>query len=135
MRILKFRAWDGMNGEMIYCDFNSRVKFILSDLYKAGKVMQFTGIKDRNGKDIYEGDVLLWKPREIDSVSGVFPSEKSKVIFKNGCFCLKVKGHEPESFDYNSDDIKNNVMVFDEVIGNIYQNPDWIRKGIAEATP
>jgi len=70
-------------------------------------VEQFTGIKDKNNKEIYEGDIV-----EIELVD----KEKWVVIFENGCFQLK-KG------DYGRASLSHYVnSKCCEIVGNIFQN-------------
>lgn len=65
MREIKFRAWDRSINEMIF-DFGSLERSKTPELNSDGllihycwhTLMQFTGLQDKNGKDIYEGDVL-----------------------------------------------------------------------------
>jgi len=75
-------------------------------------IMQYTDLKDKNGKEIYEGDILLVKERMHNSV----------VEYHKGCF---------RGCDYSS---KTRVLleVFNEdseVIGNIYESPELLTKG------
>jgi hypothetical protein len=70
MREIKFRAWDTLDKEMIYPDeselivlskngnyltYNTRFD---SDCWFGIELMQYTGLKDKNGKEIYEGDIV-----------------------------------------------------------------------------
>ena len=106
MRDIKFRAW--VNKEMHHFD--------LPSLYWRGEdtgeysfpgllpVMQYTGLKDKNKKEIYEGDIL----KDADFTFSV--------EFIGGCFCKVLDG---EGYVIIDTDI--------EIIGNIYENPELLK--------
>lgn len=69
------------------------------------KLLQFTGLLDKNGKEIYEGDLMSY-----------MNTEPKEVVFHKGCFCHKISDGLYHIFgDKNW-----------EIIGNIYENPDLI---------
>jgi hypothetical protein len=130
MRGIKFRAWDKDNKEMIYQSENTtkpngimEAQFTFDEMgawiftrnygeqvcneVKNFELMQYTGLKDKNGKEIYEGD--------IDG-----SDEPMYVVFENGSFGLKYKDM-PNYFDTCID--WNRV----EIIGNIYENPELLK--------
>lgn len=104
-RVIKFRAW-GTRVQRMYFNIEAKSNFVdyLDD--SSFRVMQFTGLHDKNGKEIYEGDILQYDflPEGSD--------QRSEVIFKNGKFCIEDG---------------NNYMPSGEVIGNIYQNPELLK--------
>lgn len=108
-RQIKFRAWSTFDtGHMHYWNdgFNYRWFDRYGDKYVI--LMQFTGLQDRNGVDIYEGDIVSGykvNQRVIEWQDWTHDIEVSMVGF---CFpWLK----------------SDNVI---EVIGNIYENPDLL---------
>lgn len=110
MREIKFRAWDNHSHKMIY---------IQDELpkYRGFEIMQFTGLKDKNGKEIFEGDIVefctKWEfPQRFKGQVIYFPESMQYGFSENG-----------ESY-YDFTDIENPEIL--EVIGNIYENPELL---------
>lgn len=106
-REIKFRAWDGE--KIIYNIPNSAVS-VGSYLEMMGttlKLMQYTGLKDKNDKEIYEGDII------------VYPDGINTIGYEDGSFVryFKESGHTP---------INQKDMLEIEIIGNIYENPELL---------
>ena len=131
MKQLKFRAWDKTHKKMVSVDHLSFTpgggscwSCYVSD--EGGTypdnfiVMQNTGNKDVNGKEIYEGDILKIN-RDDDSIE----TGQTIVRFVEGAFIV-----EDDFGDYDITSIGwaiqqwNNTGDTCEVIGNIYENPD-----------
>lgn len=84
-------------------------------------LMQYTGLKDKNGKEIYEGDVIKcnphWSNGDIYEV-GVITWEKQRAGFMVNVGRLTVQGFKS---------LKMGGASHKEVIGNIYENPELIK--------
>jgi uncharacterized phage protein (TIGR01671 family) len=120
-REIKFRAWEkpdeivSFNGAMHYNIVGNDYfgKWLSSDEYV---IMQFTGLKDRLGKEIYEGDILQTKGLTDDFMAEKI-TRKLEVKFSDGAFYT----HKEFSVNENYLPI---VANWGEVVGNIWENPE-----------
>jgi len=113
-RELKFRAWDKYRHVMLYKSFWDRNWYSEDDKCVCGlmpndrnsfELMQYTGLKDTNGVEIYKDDILQ------DGDNRLY-----RVEFITGCFCLKDKWGSTKPLYEANDACKR--------IGNIHENPE-----------
>ncbi len=109
MREIRFRAWQPKLQRMWH---NELLSLPLGDLNRDDLIfMQYTGLKDKNGKEIYEGDIL-----RLDSWT-----EPQEVTWNECGFCLTYKGLNASIHYIHHAGIKQAT-----IIGNIYENPDLL---------
>jgi uncharacterized phage protein (TIGR01671 family) len=142
MRKIKFRAWDKNRDEMLnvlmgVCpDDAVPVNMISVDsLFEWNEIyvpLQYTGLKDKNGKEIYEGDILNCRiePSGSKGVVGIvkyFENFWGFVVATPKDKCL---ARMRESFPPTVAEIKELLRggIDGEVIGNIYENPELIKE-------
>lgn len=124
MREIKFRAWYGENIGMLTPQFNGDINEIF--VQKNGIYMQFTGLKDKNYRDIYEGDIVRNHRRYSNELLEVFWQEEVADYSSDGVYWTK----EVPGFRFKRIN-KGMMTVFVanvdlEVIGNIYENSELL---------
>ncbi len=122
MREIKFRAWIKEKKaifEVILIDYvTKKVTYLLERVghllsirdakFNDVELMQYTGLKDKNNKEIYEGDIIFLHGSKYKVI---FKTEGARFVLRNNEFELEI------TFINN-----NNERM--EIIGNIYENPE-----------
>ena len=111
MKEIKFRYWDGKS---IYVDETLAPGVEIFVEPEVLSIMQYTGLKDKNGEEIYEGDI-------IKAPAGTF-----KVVWRGCGFWIDNLYKEYDGGYLGGDDGRHM-----EVIGNIHQNPELLAVKLA----
>ena len=135
-RIYRFRAWDKKNKRFISPFFvritgfgkiwilSENLDYVLDDENNV-EITQFTGLCDKNGKEIYEGDIIKIRTKKIEEIVWIKCHDltDTKAYFDleaNQCWD---NGNSYEDYD---DRWERNENI--AVIGNIYENPELLNE-------
>ena len=110
-RTIKFRAWDKTLNK-IHSWSTIENHFTLEELLDTNffEAMQYTGLKDKNGVEIYEGDILSYFGFEYE------------VTFEESAFGWSEDGQFYAFAEMAIDEIEKT-----KIIGNIYENPELVK--------
>jgi len=120
MKNLKIRIWVKPEKKFYFMNieellFETFSKWEMKEL----DIQMFTGLLDSHGKEIYEGDLIRIKiPINYDNP--LITHEYFSVVFDDGMFCLKMSEGNFQLCEYLNQEA--------EVVGNIYENPELLKK-------
>jgi uncharacterized phage protein (TIGR01671 family) len=110
----KFRAWHKDAKEMFHSS-PARIFAWKDEENQPMEIMQYTGLKDKNGKEIYEGDILKGYGKEITRYVVAFTNGSFDLYHNFGRWGLLHRMYELDMRDMPP-----------EIIGNIHENPDLL---------
>ncbi|MBR0573703.1 MULTISPECIES: YopX family protein [Pasteurellaceae] len=118
MREFKFRAWNTENEEM-HMNYKAGQLFLWQDQGCPVVIMQYTGLKDINNKEIYEGDIIINDSNNYD---------KGDLICHDN---FSIDLTPPVTVKYESEMFKAGRMSlcsfrYPLVVGNIYENSELL---------
>ena len=117
MRIIKFRAWDGKrmylpcissDGKSLDIEFGE-----INGEFDNHPIMQYTGLNDKNGKEVYESDLVSTKYQKL-----------AKIVWEDDSACFATETVDKDVIGermYCLSDIE-------KVIGNVFENPELVNK-------
>jgi len=163
MREIKFRAWD--KRDKIWCDWEHNIMLGLDgEVFRNGiedkapevELMQFTGLQDKNGKDIYEGDIIEKLSWNVSQIGENKVGDKIETCKKGLVEIFEIRPHTSENWIKTHDlalywskdfeevvydnevgfrPLQDNDLEFGRgiynnkcrVVGNIYSNPELLK--------
>ena len=128
MREIKFREWETERKTMVIGereDYDDSVGFRFAHEEGGERIlMQSTGMKDKNGNEIFDADIIKFSERSING----FVSTHTCRVFQSENGAWRVEGHPDFDTSYRTRRELYLIRKICEVIGNIYENPELLKE-------
>lgn len=141
MRDIRFRAWDKKKNDWfdeydgeLYIELNGNINFgwngeVMDDYTDRVILLQYTGLKDSNGVEIYEGDILKCTSRIYTNLgatgTGEYEENIKQVIWKDDSWGTRIISSNLTSKGAEKSGLVISAK-YAEIIGNIYENPELL---------
>lgn len=141
MRHIKFRAWDKNTHSMLSWfyitnklnEIEARDLFVGKGYYNRKDLilMQYTGLQDKNGKEVYEGDILdqgkhWWRTKSGKPYKGCKKIDDD-FVEAHGKHCYTIVERTPPEMGFGFTGFGYAFVDSSKIIGNIYQNPELLK--------
>jgi len=116
-REIKVRAWHELNKEMVYPKVAKLSSGDILNRFSPEWIMEYTNLTDKNGKEIYEGDIIKASTKILETLQ----VHTGYVQFGKSSFVLHYK-------IWNGKILIRRLSAYAnfEIVGNVYENPDLI---------
>lgn len=128
-REIKFRIWrapDEYNKTFWMESWDSLMNYSMSDIFQLDNpddvLEQYTGLKDANGKDIYEGDILAWHSNIYRKHNWV-----GVVLYRGAGFAVQESDKSYSSPEWLDCACRKDANIV-EIVGNVHTNPELLEK-------
>lgn len=128
-RTINFRGKRIDNGKWVYANLRGLGIDMFNECVNENTIGQFTGLFDKNGKEIYEGDIVEWLFLSYGCYGEQENYLKGYIEWHQGGLVFNVTENDFENAGfYAISDLHTDTESDVKILGNIYDNPDLIKE-------